>query len=141
MDDYEKIRQVIALHAQLLDERRWDDLAALYCADGVLPWGGEMFRGPSEIASGLPATQPPNPHRIKHLVFSPVIEITGETAKAWSDVVVSLLSENGHAQMSFVGRYHDHLRLCGDHWLLSRHVTVKTGDPIPIDEELPSGLV
>jgi hypothetical protein len=107
----------------------------------VLPWGEETFRGPSEIAAGLPATQPPGPYRIKHLVFAPVIEITGETAKAWSDVVVSLLPENGQAQMSYVGRYHDHLRLVAGHWLLSRHVTVKTGDPIPIDEQLPSRLV
>lgn len=140
MNDYEAIRRVIALHAQLLDERRWPELAALFCPDGVLPWGGNTFRGRKEIIEGLPETQPKIPHRIKHFVYAPVIEIYGNDARAWSDVIVSLVPEAGPAEMSFVGRYHDHLRRENGRWLLSKHITVKTGDALPDDERLPSGL-
>ncbi|OSC26225.1 hypothetical protein B8W69_17585 [Mycobacterium vulneris] len=140
VNDYEAIRRVIALHAQLLDERRWPELAALFCPDGVLPWGGNTFRGRKEIIEGLPGTQPEIPHRIKHFVYAPVIEIDGDDARAWSDVIVSLVPEEGPAEMSFVGRYHDHLRRENGRWLLSKHITVKTGDALPDDERLPSGL-
>jgi hypothetical protein len=42
--------------------------------------------------------------------------------------------------MSFVGRYHDHLRREDGRWLLFKHITVKTGDPLPDDERLPAAL-
>ncbi|HEV7854918.1 MAG TPA: nuclear transport factor 2 family protein [Mycobacterium sp.] len=138
MDDYEEIRRVVALHAQLLDERRWTELAALFCTDGVLPWGGKTYRGRKEIIEGLPGTQPEIPHRIKHFVYAPVIEIDGDEARAWSDVIVSLVPEAGPAEMSFVGRYHDHLCRQNGRWLLFKHITVKTGDPLPDDERLPN---
>nr|WP_268988333.1 nuclear transport factor 2 family protein [Mycobacterium avium] len=51
------------------NERRWPELAALFCPDGVLPWGGNTFRGRKEIIEGLPGTQPKIPHRIKHFVY------------------------------------------------------------------------
>ncbi|BBX18314.1 MULTISPECIES: nuclear transport factor 2 family protein [Mycolicibacterium] len=140
MDDYEEIRRVIALHAQLLDERRWADLAALFCDDGVLPWAGQTFRGRKAIMEGLPATQPSTPHRIKHFVYAPVIDIYENEARAWSDVIVSLIPEDGPAEMSFVGRYHDHLRREDGRWRLSKHITVKTGDVLPDGERLPSRL-
>ena len=140
MNDYEEIRRVIALHAQLLDERRWPELAALFCPDGVLPWAGKTFRGRKEIIEGLPGTQPEIPHRIKHFVYAPVIEIYGNDARAWSDVIVSLVPEQGPAEMSFVGRYHDQLRREDGRWLLFKHITVKTGDALPDGERLPSGL-
>lgn len=140
VNDYEAIRRVIALHAQLLDERRWTELAGLFCSDGVLPWAGQTFRGREAIIEGLPATQPPIPHRIKHFVYAPVIELYGNEARAWSDVIVSLVPEDGPAEMSFVGRYHDHLRRENGRWLLFKHITVKTGDPLPDDERLPAAF-
>lgn len=140
VDDHEEIRQLIALHAQFLDERRWTDLAGLFCSDGVLPWAGQTFRGRHAIIDGLPATQPATPHGIKHFVFAPVIEIHDDEARAWSDVIVSLVPQDGPAEMSFVGRYHDHLRREEGRWLLSEHITVRTGEALPDGERLPTAL-
>lgn len=102
--------------------------------------GWKHVSGAQRDHRGLPGTQPKIPHRIKHFVYAPVIEIYGNDARAWSDVIVSLVPEEGPAEMSFVGRYHDHLRRENGRWLLSKHITVKTGDALPDDERLPSGL-
>ncbi|EUA30647.1 snoaL-like domain protein [Mycobacterium xenopi 4042] len=53
----------------------------------------------------------------------------GKEARAWSDAIVALIPEDGRAEMSFVGRYHDHLRRENGRWLLVKHIAVKTGDP------------
>jgi hypothetical protein len=140
MSDHEAIRRVIALYAQLLDDQRFDDIGGLFTEDGALPWGGRTLQGRAEIVAGLPATQPPERGRIKHLVFSPVIDIEGRQAAAWSDVIVSLVPPDGPAEMSFVGRYHDRFRHEGGRWRISSHVTVKTGDAIPEGEVRPPSV-
>jgi hypothetical protein len=137
MNDYEAIRRTIAVYAQLLDDRRFEEIGELFCEDGVLPWAGQTFRGRAEIVQGLPLTQPATPHSIKHFVFSPVIDLQGAEASAWSDVIVSLVSVEGPAQMSFVGRYHDQLRREDGMWRFVRHITVQTGAPLP-DGETPT---
>ncbi len=89
-------------------------------ADGVLPWNGNTFLGGGERRSSRGGCQGRNqrpPHRIKHFVYAPVIEIDGNDARAWSDVIVSLVPKEGSAEMSFVGRYHDHLRR--EKWMLA----------------------
>ncbi|WP_333730406.1 nuclear transport factor 2 family protein [Mycobacterium xenopi] len=78
--------------------------------------------------------------RPEHILFAPVIEMHGKEARAWSDAIVALIPEDGRAEMSFVGRYHDHLRRENGRWLLVKHIAVKTGDPLPDDERLPSAL-
>ncbi|MFI5040431.1 MAG: nuclear transport factor 2 family protein, partial [Acidimicrobiales bacterium] len=95
------------------------------------------FRGRAAIVAGLPATQPAEPGRIKHIVFPPVIDLDEGRAKAWSDVIVSLVPPAGPAELSFVGRYHDRLRMEDGRWRLESHVTVKTGDSIPDDDDPP----
>lgn len=137
VSDEEAIRRIIALYAQLLDDQRFDDIGGLFTTDATLPWGGETLQGRDGIVRGLPATQPPAPGRIKHLVFAPVIDIDGDTARAWSDVIVSLVPEDGPAEMSFVGRYHDRFRREEGVWRMTSHVTVKTGDEIPPGEDPP----
>lgn len=137
MNDYEAIRRNIALYAQLLDDQRFEDIGELFCKDGVLPWAEHVFRGREEIVKGLPKTQPPTPGGIKHFVFSPVIDIDGQDAYAWSDVIVSLVPAEGPAEMSFVGRYHDRYRFEEGAWRILSHVTVQTGAAIPEGELLP----
>ncbi len=137
MNHHEAIRRTIALYAQLLDDRRFDEIGQLFCKDGVLPWAGQTFRGREAIVRGLPGTQPPTPHSIKHFVFSPVIDIEGDEAAAWSDVIVSLVPKEGPAVMSFVGRYHDRLRHEDGRWRYISHITVQTGGPVPDGERPP----
>ncbi len=136
MQDELAIRRLIALYAQLLDDQRFEELGVLFCRDGILPWGPYVFRGPSEIRSGLPKVEPA-PHSIKHFVFSPVIDVVGDAASAWSDVIVSLIPKQGPAEMSFVGRYHDRFSREDGVWRYASHVTVKTGDAIPKGELPP----
>jgi hypothetical protein len=139
MDDYEQIRRRIALYAHLLDDRRWAELAALFCADGQLPWGGQTLQGPADIETGLPATQPDAPGGIKHFVFSPVIDVDGDTASAWTDVIVALVNPDSSAQMSYTGRYHDRFRREDGEWRYSSHVTVATGGALPAGQVQPPG--
>jgi hypothetical protein len=130
-ESYESIRRLVALYTQLLDDQRFEDLSQLFTHDGVLPWDGQTFTGPEEIVRGLPSTQPPKPGLIRHFVFSPVIDVDGDEARAWSDIIVSLVPAEGPAEMSFVGRYHDRFRYEDGRWRVAGHITVRTGDPVP----------
>lgn len=146
MNDHEALRRLIALYAQLLDDRRWADLAGLFTEDGTLPWAGRTLRGREEIAAGLPQTQPDTPGRIKHFTFPPVLDVSPSVgagvaeARGWTDVIVSLVNPGEPAEMSYVGRYHDRFRRAGGKWRYVSHVTVATGDPVPEGESPPPAI-
>jgi len=129
-DSCEAIRQTIVLYCQLLDDQRFDELSQLFTANAELPWQGRTLKGRSQIASEMHTTQEPL-GRTRHLSFGSVMDVDGARARAWTDTMVTLNAEDGSAQIAWLGRYHDELRLEGGTWLLHRHVALASGDEVP----------
>ena len=132
--DCEMIRQAIALYCQLLDDQEFDELAQLFTRDAELPWRGRTLRGREEIAREMHTTQEPL-GRTRHLPFASVIDVRGTTALAWTETAVTLNGDDGSAQIAWLGRYHDELRIDDGSWRFSRHVALAVG------QERPAGVV
>ena len=116
------VRGAIAAYAQALDTGRSDDLAALFCPDGVAEIVGMFtFEGQDAIREGfaaLPLTEPQ-----LHLVANTVItDWTEDSATATSDLAYFQRGEQGWAVL-MVGRYDDSLRLVDGAWRFQHRVT------------------
>jgi len=135
--DCEMIRQTIALYCQLLDDQAFDELAQLFTHDAELPWQGRTLQGRDEIAAEMHTTQEAL-GRTRHLPFASVIDVRGTTALAWTETAVTLNDSDGSAQIAWLGRYHDELRLEDGWWRFSRHVAVTVGQERPVGVVAPS---
>jgi ketosteroid isomerase-like protein len=129
-DDCESIRQTIALYCQLLDDQRFDELAQLFTLDAELPWQGRTLHGRGEIAREMHTTQEPL-GRTRHLPFGSVIDVTGDTARSWTETAVTLNEPDGSARIAWLGRYHDEFRFEDDAWRFARHVALSVGEQMP----------
>ena len=82
------IGRLIALYGQLLDDLRLDDWGELFTDDAVWRIPGITFEGRAEIKRGVGDMEPPQPGRVKHMSFTPVIDFeSGSRARAWTDQV------------------------------------------------------
>ena len=104
--------RLVALYANLNDEARWEDVAALYTEDGV------MFRptAPDQPVTGraamLAAFQSRPPRITRHVCSNVVIDVEGPaTARGTSAM---LLFNGGPAPL--VGSFHDRFALTPDGW-------------------------
>lgn len=104
--------RLVALYANLNDEARWEDVAALYIEDGV------MFRptAPDQPVTGrdaiLAAFQSRPPRTTRHVCSNVVIDVEGPaTARGTSAM---LLFNGGPAPL--VGSFHDRFALTPDGW-------------------------
>lgn len=104
--------RLIALYANLNDEARWDDVAALYTEDGV------MFRptAPEVALTGraaiLAAFEGRPPRATRHVCSNVVIDVEGPaTARGTSAMV--LFTGNGPP---IVGSFHDRFALTPEGW-------------------------
>lgn len=104
--------RLVALYANLNDEARWEDVAALYTEDGV------MFRptAPDAPVTGrdaiLAAFQSRPPRTTRHVSSNVVIDVEGPaTARGTSAM---LLFNGGPAPL--VGSFHDRFALTPDGW-------------------------
>jgi hypothetical protein len=122
----ECIRDTIAAYTHSGDRGRIADLAALFCADGVLEVaGGQTARGPAAIEAmlsgvvGRPRSGGGPPVRmIRHHVSNVrITDYTPERANAVSYFLV--LTDTG---VDHWGRYRDVLVPRGDRWLFAHRV-------------------
>ncbi|MCU1346563.1 MAG: hypothetical protein JWL70_2829 [Acidimicrobiia bacterium] len=140
VNDHELIRQTIALYCQLLDDQRYQELGELFSDDAVLPWEGNTFHGRAEIVQKLPATQRPK-GTTRHLPFAPVINVDGEVASAWTDVMVTVHPPEGPALIGWVGRYHQRFVRVDSRWRITLHHALTHGEPLPEGvEEVPGAV-
>ncbi|MBW0019918.1 MAG: nuclear transport factor 2 family protein [Mycobacterium sp.] len=124
----EQIRDTLARYNWSGDAGRIDDLAATFCADGVLEIRGlEPLRGRSQIAAFLAGltgkvavnadVKPVVRHNLTNVLFT---SLTPDQAN-----VSSYFTVFTHVGLDHFGRYRDTLVPDGDTWLLS-HRTVST---------------
>ena len=120
-DVAEGIRATIAAYAQALDDGRTDDVAAMFCADGVSEMPGmKPVEGTDALRAAYAKWKPRGLQR--HVVANTVVaEWSGDEATATSDLVFLLQGDAGWT-VQLVGRYHDVLHREGDGWRFHRRV-------------------
>src|SRR5690606_557224 len=88
----------------------------LFTEDAVWEYPGIAFRGRAEIVAGVGAMEPTEPRQVRHLAFLPVVDVDGDTARAWTDALVLANVPDAGWQIVAQGRYHDRLVRDGGRW-------------------------
>ena len=126
------IQQLHARYGQFVDDRRFEDIAALFCEDGVWEAGPLRFSGHAEIIAGFEQIEPPEPQMVKHLTFTPIIEGQGDDAHSWADAIALTVGEPDEpCPVVATGRYHDVLRREQGQWRFVRRVFVYARATLP----------
>jgi ketosteroid isomerase-like protein len=126
-----EIGRVIALYAHLLDDGRVDECAALFADGATLSFWGQVHQGHAalravfaQIVEGMGGTG-------RHLVGTPVIDVDGHTARAWTDFAGTNAGDDG-VVIRATGRYYDELECSPDgRWRLSARRVRFTGEDVP----------
>jgi SnoaL-like protein len=136
MDDFERIRRLLALYAQLLDSGRLADWGELFTADATLTVYGRTYRGRAEIVREIGGMQPGPDRPVKHLLLPPVIDLAqGDSALAWTDMSVFATGPDRAMSIATMGRYHDRLLRVDGRWRFRERVLVFAGEPLPAGVE------
>jgi len=137
IESHEAIRRLIALYCQLCDDGRFEEWAELFTEDATFTVMGGTHTGRPALREFMLAAQPPEA-RGKHATFEPVIEVSGDQARAWTDYLfVGRVGDGGRLGVTSVGRYHDHLRREHGTWRIAAREIVFMGEPT---DDLPGGL-
>jgi uncharacterized protein (TIGR02246 family) len=126
MTDEEGIRRTLALYCQLCDDGRFDEWADLYTEDAVFRVMGGEHRGPEAIKAFIAKVQPAE-QRGKHVAVNPLIDVDGDTARAWTDYIW-VGPGSGPFPVTNAGRYHDRLVKRDGRWLFSERQIVFMGE-------------
>jgi ketosteroid isomerase-like protein len=119
--DEDGIRTTIAQYCHFCDDGRFEEWADLYTEDAVFEVFGTEHRGRETVRAFIEKAQPPE-KRGKHVCFNSVIEVTGDTARAWTDFIFLATTPEGPA-ITNTGRYHDRFRRDPDRWrFVERHI-------------------
>ena len=132
MDDFEPIRRLVALYAQLLDSGRLADWGELFTGEATLTVYGRTYRGRAEIVREIGGMQPGPDRPVKHLLLPPVIDLAqGDAAFAWTDMTVFATGPDRQVSIATIGRYHDRLLRVDGRWRFRERVLVFAGEPLP----------
>lgn len=104
--------RLIALYANLNDEARWEDVAALYTDDGLMtrPTApGAPIVGRAAI---LAAFQARPPRKTRHVCSNVVIDVEDHASARGTSAMV-LFTEGG---VPLAGSFHDRFVLTADGW-------------------------
>ena len=125
------IQQLHARYGQLIDDRRFEPLGALFCDDAMWEAGPLRFEGRAAIIAGFEQIEPPQPQMVKHLTFTPVLEGDGDHARSWADAIALQVGAPGEeSAVVAVGRYHDVLRREAGQWRFAHRVFVYAQQPL-----------
>ena len=131
MNDYEAIRRLIALYAQLLDAKRLEEWGGLWAEDAIFRVFGRTLHGRPEIVREIGAMQPAAP--LKHAVFAPIIELDDvNRARAWTDFATFAAGAESISIANFA-TYHDRLEKHDGRWRIAQRTIVSAGEAPPAD--------
>jgi 3-phenylpropionate/cinnamic acid dioxygenase small subunit len=103
----EQIRATIACYCQALDDRRYDDLLAVWSPDGVFEIPGMDVRAVGHDGLRAYFSSLPLGGKQRHLVTNTLVtELTETEAHSVSDLAVLQLTDTGWT-ISVLGRYDD----------------------------------
>jgi 3-phenylpropionate/cinnamic acid dioxygenase small subunit len=123
MSDEDGIRRTIAQYAHFCDDGRFDEWADLYTDDAEFTVMGRTYRGRDEVKGFIVKGQPPE-RRGKHICFNTVIDVDGDTARAWTDYIFI----DQQKTVTSAGRYHDVLVRQPDRWRFAQRRIVFMGE-------------
>ncbi len=139
LEDYERIRAVIARSGRLLDGGQWNEYVRLFAPDGVYrmeTWSAELGKDMTWMELGRDELQTlfdeyprhvRDPARRTHLIAPEEITIGGATAAAQATFAVFRTDLGGESAIYAVGTYDDKLvRDAGGWKLTSRRVRLDT---------------
>ena len=126
MDELQ-ISRVLARYCHLIDDGRFDDVVALFTADGSFAFGDLAATGHAELRSWFEQMQPPE-LRGKHLTTNVVVEVDGDEAVVVSDFVFFAFRERRLVPM-VAGRYRDELTRVDGGWLIRRRDSEQVRPP------------
>lgn len=139
MNDYEAVRRTISLYSQLMDQGRFDEFGELFTEDATSTSIAGTINPVSWTAHGR-ADIVANTRNIVgklleqgdviHLAANPVIDVDGDSAKAWWDVVVLQITPSGFTPLRS-GRYQARFVRCKDRWLVSQRTLLQCGGTAP----------
>lgn len=143
VNDYEAVRRTISLYSQLMDQGRFEEFGELFTEDAVSASIAGSVNPVSWTAHGR-ADIVTNTRNIVgklleqgdviHLAANPVIDVDGDSAKAWWDVVVLQITPTGFTPLRS-GRYQARLVKRESRWLLSHRTLLQCGGTAPTDFE------
>lgn len=125
-----EIERLLVRYCRLVDDGHTAEVSELFEPDGRLDLMGRKVLGRDAIAQvfaegGGPVERPSSSHVLSNME----IELTGNTARAVTDLTVVGRLADGSSAITLVARYHDELRL-SDRWrFVSRRVVVHAKSP------------
>ena len=129
LEDYEAIRRLMAIYAQLLDSKRIAEWGQLFTEDAVFAVWGQTWRGRAAIEAGIGGMQPELPG--KHVILIPVIDLKApDRALVWTDLSALASAKEG-ISVATIGRYHDELVKQAGRWRIARRIVVMAGESTP----------
>lgn len=130
-ETHESIRRLVALYAQLLDDKRFAAWGDLFTDDAEFSVWGRTLRGRDEIVREIGGMQAATPG--KHACFPPVIDLAdADHARAWTDFSAFATDAEGRIFPATIARYHDELvRGADGRWRFARRAIVFAGEAVP----------
>ena len=130
-EDKEEIQNLLLDYGRHLDNRDFAAYSSLFAKDGEWVGGfGTASGGPAGIKAFMEKSMGTAPNRAKnyHLLSNFVINVTGDSATAWSRWAFVVPGERG-AVISQAGRYDDTLVREEGHWRFKRRVASNDTPP------------
>lgn len=140
-DSYAEARAAIenlqARYTFAMDFHDPEEYAAVFAEDGVLDWAGGLLEGRAAIRQFMEdgvynltrdAESAAWPATTRHFITNKVIEVDGDTAKAWTYWFQA--NNNGadrSAQYGLFGHYEDELAKIDGEWLFTRRAIYNEG--------------
>ncbi|MFN3469994.1 MAG: nuclear transport factor 2 family protein [Novosphingobium sp.] len=104
--------RLVALYANLNDEARWDEVAALYAEDGVMYRPTAPDAGIAGREAILAAFKARPPRKTRHVCSNVVIDVESETTARGTSAMLLFTGEGA----PLVGSFHDRFVLTDDGW-------------------------
>jgi len=123
IEDVEEIQRLLLDYGRTLDARDFAAYSRLFAKDGVWSGGFGTVQGPSEIKAFMEKAMPgANTSHNYHLMSHFVIDVTGDTATAWSRWQFVAPGPDGKPAVAQAGRYDDALVREDGRWRFKRRV-------------------
>ncbi|MBT2186438.1 nuclear transport factor 2 family protein [Sphingobium nicotianae] len=119
------IDRVLVDYAYYLDTRDYDHYVGLFTPDAewVNPAGTHKGqKAIHDMLSGMLGPAMAENHSNYHIITNPRVDVTGNTATAWSRFLFVMRGEGGHPQPALAGIYRDEFVKLNGVWKIKRRV-------------------
>jgi uncharacterized protein (TIGR02246 family) len=136
LEDRQDIETLLLNYGRHLDARDFKAYSQLFAKDGVWSGGMGTVQGPAAIQAFMEKAIPgPNAVHNYHVLTNFVIDVTGDTATAWSRWQFMVPGPNNTAVAAQSGRYDDTLVREEGRWKFKRRVAsndIPASGPPPV---------